>query len=52
MTLLQILAAIVVMMVIKQILEKPQMAREMIRQMKVTSDQINQTAKILQGKEE
>lgn len=52
MTLLQVAVAVVVMLVIKQILTKPQMAREMARQMGIQGEAIKQTLLVLQGKEQ
>lgn len=52
MTLLQVAVAVVVMLVIKQIITKPQMAREMVRQMGIQGEAIKQTLLVLQGKEE
>ena len=52
MTLLQVAVAVVVMLVTKQIITKPQMAREMVRQMGIQGEAIKQTLLVLQGKEE
>lgn len=51
MTLLQVAVAVVVMLVIKQIITKPQMAREMVRQTGIQGEAVKQTILVLQGKE-